>query len=366
MRLSLITLLIFSSTSLFARAPGNLAQLKTDLQKVSQREMISWVNGLVNTSAPSRMVGLPGHSRARDFIVAELKKLDPKNSGTLVITNQKPDIEAIRRFYQNDFDQKVEGKIPATHPEYKKWLRFTTFMQSLAERRKDTPVENISWEKQGINPKKLLVITAHYDTISHDKNSLLVNETDTMPGANYNASGVAVALGLVKTLASIDLNYSVQVVFLDWQGIGFHGSEIFARELKSSGKEVMGVLNLEMIGQDTSFFDKTKKTGNLCVYTSGNEDEIRWTKKLMDHGPKMTSKVSFELKSQGFENSDNIRFSEQGFRVATFSQNWEDDFNPKFYQTAQDTAETLNHETLWHAYQYVGGSAIGTLLDLTK
>lgn len=33
-----------------------------------------------------------------------------------------------------------------------------------------------------------------------------------------------------------------------------------------------------------------------------------------------------------------------------FSQNWEEDFNPKFYQTPQDTAETLNFKTLYNAY----------------
>jgi hypothetical protein len=366
MRLSLIILLIFSNLNLFARSPGNFQQLKTQLQKVSQKELMGWVNGLVSAGAPSRMVGLPGHARARDYIVSELKRLDAKNSGILVITNQNPDVEAIKKFYQKDFDQKIEGKFPPHHPDYQKWFRFTQYMKSFAEKRKDIPVENISWERPGINQKKVLVICAHYDTISHDKKTLEVNETQPMPGANFNASGVAVALALVKNLAQIDLNYSVQVVFLDWQGIGFQGSEIYARELKLSGKEVLGVVNLEMLGQDSTFFDKTKKLGNLSVYTRNITDEIQWTKKLLEAGQRITSKVNFELKTQGFENSDNFRFSDQGFKVATFSQNWEDDFNPNFYHTPQDTAETLNHEGLWYAYQYVAGGVLGTLLDLTK
>lgn len=364
-RLSLILIISLPLTA-FSRAPGTYSQLKSDLQKVSQRDIVSWVNGLIKASAPSRMVGQPGHEKAKDYLVQEIRKIDPKSSGTLIITSTPPDVESIKKFYQDDFDKKIVGTLPANHPDYQKWLGFTKHMQDLAEQNKSSMVENIIWEKGGINSKKQLVITAHYDTISHDKKTYLVNMKEPMPGANYNASGVAVALGLIKTLAQIDLNYSVKVILLDWQGIGFHGSSQAARELKSSGKEIMGVINLEMLGQDTSYVDKTKKTGNMSVYSRDLANEIRWLKSLNDHGSKITSKVSFEIKPNGFESSDNFRFWEQDFMSVTYSQNWEDDFNPKFYQTSQDTGETLNHETLWHAYQYVGGAALGTLLDLTK
>lgn len=364
---SLISILIFSLPfSVFARAPGTYAQLKTDLQTVSQKQVIGWVNELIRVSAPSRMVGMPGHERAKMYLVEEIKKLDLKNTGSITLSSAPADVESIKKFYQDDFDKKIVGKLPPTHPDYQKWFKFTKYMQSLAEENKASPVDNIIWEKNGINSKKQLVITAHYDTISHDKNTFLVNSKEPMPGANYNASGVAVALGLIKTLAGIDLNYSVKVVLLDWQGIGFHGSYQFAKELKKSGKEIMGVINLEMLGQDTSFFDKTKKNGNMSVYSRDLANELRWLKSLNDHGSKITSKVSFEVKPNGFDNFDNFRFWDEDFLSVTFSQNWEDDFNPKFYQTSQDTTETLNHETLWHAYQYVGGAAIGILLDLTK
>src|SRR5690606_15872042 len=102
---------------------------------------------------------------------------------------------------------KVEGKIPETHPEYQKWLKFTQYMKNFAEAKKSNPVTNIIWEKSGLKTDKVLVVVAHYDTISHDKNTFLINEKESMPGANYNASGVAVALGLIKTLAQTDLNY---------------------------------------------------------------------------------------------------------------------------------------------------------------
>ena len=367
MNLKLITALIFSlSLEVSARAPSTYLQLRNDLQKVSKREITNWVNGLVMASAPSRMVGLPGNEKALNYIQETISTLDTKKSGKFSVITSTPEIEAVKNFYQKDFDEKVEGKIPKANPEYKKWATFTNSMKNLAEKNKAIPVKNIVWEKAGINSDKVLVVTAHYDTISHDKNTLLVKENEPMPGANYNASGVAVALGMIKVLSQIDLNYSVRVVFLDWQGIGFHGSYLYAKELKKSEKEILGVINLEMLGQDTSFFDKNKKTGNMSVYLRDHTDEKKWVSKLLSHGKEITTKVDFELKANDFENSDNFRFNEQGFLSATFSQNWEDDFNPKFYQTALDTPETLNHDTLYFSYQYVGGAVIGTLLDLTK
>jgi hypothetical protein len=350
----------------FAGTPGSYASAKMELLKVTKKELVDWINELIGVSHPSRMVGAAGHDKAKDYIHSTISRLDSKKSGKVIISSTPPDIELIKSFYQNDFDQKVQGKIPAHHPDYLKWVKFTEFMKNFAEKKKSFPVQNISWEKQGLNSDKVLIISAHYDTISHHKESLQINENESMPGANYNASGVAVALGIIKILSQMDLNYSVKVVFLDWQGIGFHGSQLFARELKMSGKTVMGVINLEMLGQDTTFFDKTKKTGNMSAYLRNQPEELAWVKGLVSHGSNLNKKVNFEIRPTGFENSDNIRFWEHGFKSVTFSQNWEDDFNPKFFQTPDDTPETLNHETLWNSYQFIAGSVVGTLLDLTR
>ena len=363
--LKLITLAIFSFIfSAYGRAPSTYSQLRSELIKTTQNDLIKLVNDLVKVSAPSRMISFPGHDKARDFLLETIKSYDSKGSGKLIVDTFSPDTEEAKRFYQNDFDQKVEGKVSKFAPDYQKWLKFTTYMKSTAERYKSVQGTNIIWEKTGLDANKVLVITAHYDTISHDPNTLMITEKSPMPGANYNASGVSVALALIKTLAQVDLNYSVQVVFLDWQGIGFLGSLRYSQELKKSQKNVMGFLNLEMLGQDTSFLDKTKKSGNMCVYYRPQDE--KFIQLLSRHGSKITSSVSFEPKATGFDNSDNFRLWEHGFMGGTFSQNWEDDFNPKFYQTPQDTPETLNHQTLYSSYQYLGGAVLGTLLDISQ
>lgn len=363
--LKLITAAIFSLPLLVsARAPGNYSQVKTEILKTSQTDLIRTLNEFVKAGAPSRMIGMPGHDKAKNYLLDFIKSSDPKGSGKLIVDNFTPDVGEAKRFYQNDFDQKVEGKISKIHPDYQKWLRFTTYMKGTADRLAPNQGTNIIWEKTGIDASKLFVILVHYDTVVHDPNTLMINEKSAMPGANYNASGVSVALSILKTLAQIDLNYSVHVAFVDWQAVGFLGSYRYAQELKKSGKNVIGFVNLEMLGQDTSFLDKTKKTGNMNVYYR-LEDE-KFISFLNQHGTKMTSKVSFGQKPTGFENSDNFRMWEQGYSGGTYTQNWEDDFNPKFYQTSQDTPETLNHQTLYYGYQFIGGAVVSTLLDITK
>lgn len=361
---------IFSLTlSAYGRAPGTYFQVKTEVQKTSQKVLVDILNSFVKASSPSRMIGLEGHKNARHFLKDYIRNADKKGTGKLSVVSFDPNIAEAREFYQKDFNEKVEGKLPKNSADYIKWSKFTKYMGDLAEKNHKVTGENIVWEKTGLNPNKILVVTAHYDTISHDPNTLMVREKDPMPGANYNASGVSIGLGLINLLSQVDLNYSVQIVFLDWQGLGFLGSYDYARELKKlsqNGKTIIGVMNFEMLGQDTSYLDKNKKTGNMSVYIRNNSAEEKWTESLTKHGSSVVDKISFEIKPNDFGSSDNIRFWEAGFLSATFSQNWEDDFNPKFYQTPQDTPETLNHETFYRAYQYLGGAVLGTLLDITK
>ena len=361
--LKLITVAIFSfSLSAMARAPGTFSSVRSELERISQRDLVSTLNNFIRPTLPSRMVGQPGHESARKFIEFSIKESDDKNSGSMTTLSFKPDLEEGKNFYQRDLD-----KIPKTSAEYSQWLHITSYLKRQLDSLQSTEANNIVWEKTGINPKKILVITAHYDTVTLDPQTNTINTKNAMPGANYNATGVAIGLSLVKILSKIDLNYTVRVVFLDWQALGYLGSFQYAKLLadeKKSGKEILGVLNLEMLGQDTSYLDRTKKTGNMVLY--GREDETKLAAQLIGKGEKMGTKVSFQFRPNNFDQSDTFRFWEQGITAVTFSQNWEEDLNPKFYQTPQDTAETLNHETFYGSYKFIGGAVLSTLLDITR
>lgn len=312
--LKLITLVIFSLPLIAqAKSPANYFQLRNVVNELTQKELVNWVNELVSISKPSRRVGQAGHEAAREYLQQEIRKLDSKNSGKLSLQTFSPE------------KVKLKG-------------------------------ENIIWEKTGIKDDKKLIIVSHYDTFSP-------SGVTSMPGANDNASGVAVALGLIRNLARMELNYTVQVVLLDWSGPDLLGSLHHAQTL--AAQNILGVINLLMLGQDSTHFDKAKKLGNMKAYIQAQGAEEKWAQEILKHGPAITSKVNFELMVRDFK-QDNLRYSKLGIFTVTFTQNWEEDFNPKFHQTPLDTPETLNHATLYHGYQFISGVVIGKLLDITK
>ena len=98
--------------------------------------------------------------------------------------------------------------------------------------------------KSGRGPA-LYLLTAHYDSISQTKDGKLL---DRAPGADDNASGVAVLLETAKALIHQNLNCGVGFVFFNVEEVGQHGSKQFAKEWKARGRRIDGVINIDTIG----------------------------------------------------------------------------------------------------------------------
>ena len=108
-----------------------------------------------------------------------------------------------------------------------------------------TTYRNIFAEKKGsTEPEKILIVGAHYDTV-----------TGT-PGADDNASAVAGLLELARLLAGKPLNRTVQFVAFTLEEpplfrSRFMGSYVYAGSLRDAGRDVEGMICLEMIGYFT-------------------------------------------------------------------------------------------------------------------
>lgn len=86
-----------------------------------------------------------------------------------------------------------------------------------------------------------LVIGAHYDTVAGS------------PGADDNASSVAILLEIARSLRGHALRRTVRCVFFDCEEpphflMGEMGSERHARALRESGEPVLGMVCLESLG----------------------------------------------------------------------------------------------------------------------
>lgn len=113
--------------------------------------------------------------------------------------------------------------------------------------RENSPVRegtafNVVAERRGVAfPDEIVVIGAHYDT-----------EVDT-PGADDNASGVAVMLELARRFAGVDMARTIRFVgFTNEEGSNSRGnvmgSRVSAEGSRERGETIVAMLSLEMLG----------------------------------------------------------------------------------------------------------------------
>lgn len=81
-----------------------------------------------------------------------------------------------------------------------------------------------------------IVIGAHYDTVPGT------------PGADDNATGVAVLLELARAIALQALKYPVQLVAFDMEEAGYFGSSHHAAKYKQQQQSIRLMISLEMLG----------------------------------------------------------------------------------------------------------------------
>ena len=96
--------------------------------------------------------------------------------------------------------------------------------------------DNLGIEKQIKKRLPPIVIGAHYDTAPGS------------PGADDNATGVAVLLELARDIASGPLKYPVQLVAFDMEEYGYLGSSHHAAKYKQQQKSIRLMISLEMLG----------------------------------------------------------------------------------------------------------------------
>ncbi|ESP93888.1 MULTISPECIES: M20/M25/M40 family metallo-hydrolase [Pseudoalteromonas] len=83
-----------------------------------------------------------------------------------------------------------------------------------------------------------IVITAHYDHLG-------TRGSRYFPGANDNASGVAVMIDIARQLQGMDVNRNIIYVATDAEEKGLHGAKAFVKQLSST--QVHMNINLDML-----------------------------------------------------------------------------------------------------------------------
>jgi Zn-dependent M28 family amino/carboxypeptidase len=110
-----------------------------------------------------------------------------------------------------------------------------------------TRITNVVATLRGTDPTaadRVYVVGAHYDSRVSD----VLNGTSDAPGANDDASGTAAVLELARVFAPRPTEATIQFVAFAGEEQGLLGSDHFAQLAQDQGRNIQGVLNMDIIG----------------------------------------------------------------------------------------------------------------------
>ncbi|MFC2093619.1 M20/M25/M40 family metallo-hydrolase [Bacteroidota bacterium] len=137
-----------------------------------------------------------------------------------------------------------EGNTKAAQYIYETFQSFG--LQTRYQVNNATNVNVIARKTGSVYPELKVVIGAHYDDMRGNATA-----TDTIPGADDNASGVAAVLEAARLLANYNPKFTIEFVVFDEEEIGLYGAGAYADScLADSSEALVGVLNMDMIAWD--------------------------------------------------------------------------------------------------------------------
>ncbi len=129
----------------------------------------------------------------------------------------------------------------------------------------DTRIQNIYAVLRGTDPAQAarrVLVTGHYDSRVTD----VLDTHSPAPGANDDASGVAVSLESARALSKLKFPATIVFVTVAGEEQGLNGSRHLAKLAKSEGWDLEAVLNNDIVGGDLS---PGQRPGTVRVFSEG-------------------------------------------------------------------------------------------------
>jgi aminopeptidase YwaD len=224
--------------------------------------------------------------------------------------------------------------------------------------------KNIVAEKKGETfPDRILILGAHYDTVPDS------------PGADDNASAIAVLLEVARNIQTVPLECTVRLIAFSLEEYNFIGSTHYVESLKKGEEKILGMISLEMVGftgerQDYPPYLNPKYYPNVGDFIAiiGNEGSKGLLEKVCQSFKTHIPQLPLEFlivpgNGEGMEEvrlSDHSTFWDQGFPALMVTDT---SFlrNPN-YHLASDIMETLNFEFM----QKVAIGVFYSIIELAK
>ena len=105
-------------------------------------------------------------------------------------------------------------------------------------------VEDVLGIQKGRDPNRVVIVGAHIDSRVTD----VMNVTSDAPGANDNASGVALVLEAARLLSQHSFDATIVYAVFSGEEQGLWGAELLADTAKARGWKVSAMLNNDIVG----------------------------------------------------------------------------------------------------------------------
>ncbi|TMP39498.1 M28 family metallopeptidase [Pseudoalteromonas rubra] len=212
--------------------------------------------------------------------------------------------------------------------------------QTIAQSRSDINVEYYthSWSQSSVvatisgaeNANEIVIIGGHLDSINQSSPS-----AGRAPGADDNASGIAVLTEALKALVASGYKpqRTIQIMGFAAEEVGLRGSKAIAQDYKSQGKNVVGMVQFDMTGNNGSSQDIVMMTD----YTNSGQNQF--LAQLLDA---YLPTLSYGYDQCGYGCSDHASWFAQGFAASMPFESRMSEINRKIH-TINDTAFDATH-----------------------
>jgi hypothetical protein len=272
---------------------------------------------------------------SRQNLMAYVQELDSFGTRNTFSDSQRDDfgIGASRRWLHREFERVGAGRLHLQFDDFQ-----MNFGGLVSNQRNVVATLPGSGAHSG-----LIILMAHYDSRTYDP----ADGIGRAPGANDNASGVALLLEVARLMSSRTWNQTVMFVAFAGEEQGTFGSRHFVRHMMLDGRIIDAAINNDIIGgrPGIPYF--------LRVFapdpdTSNTRQLVRYMGLI---GSIYLPHFPLELQSMRDREgrfSDHLEFTNAGIASVRLTESVED-FT--IQHTGQDTWDRLDYEYLAHVVQ---------------
>ena len=213
-----------------------IAEISPEKIRADIEKLVSFKNRSTLSSMDTDLPPGTGVTAAADWVFAEFTRISQACGGCLEVKR----------------DAYVE---PANHAPLSRITR-------------DTRLQNIYAVLKGTDPaqaNRRILVTGHYDS----RNSDNFNTHDPAPGANDDASGVAVSLESARVLSKLKIPSTIVFVAVAGEEQGLNGSRHLAKLARAENWDLEGVLNNDIVGGDTTPGQTGQDKSAVRIFSEG-------------------------------------------------------------------------------------------------